>query len=95
MIGWECVGKRCTQHLCANLARTYRRHERVEYADCKGSAASKRLREVELRVGIVVVVLVQKLHVAIIHQFCIGPVLSVRCNKLETKCNSMLSASYP
>ena len=47
----------------------YRRHERVEYADGERSAACERLREVELRVGIVVVVLVQKLNVAIVDKF--------------------------
>ena len=47
----------------------YRRHERIEYADRKRSSTGKGLGEVELRIGIVVVILVQKLHVAIVHQF--------------------------
>ncbi len=50
-------------------SRVYRRHERVEHADSERSSASEWLSEVELRIRIVVVILVQKLHVAIIHQF--------------------------
>lgn len=49
--------------------RTYRRHERVQDADGEGRTARKRLGKVQLRVGVVVVVLVQKLHVAVVDQF--------------------------
>ena len=46
----------------------YRGHERVKNADSEGSATGKWLGEVELRVRVVVVVLVQELHVAVVHQ---------------------------
>jgi hypothetical protein len=49
---------------------TDRRHKRIQYTDCEGSAAGKRLSEVELRVRIVVIVLIKKLHVAVIDKLC-------------------------
>ena len=45
---------------------TYRAHEGVEHTDGEGGTAGEGLRHVELRVGVVVVVLVQKLHVRVI-----------------------------
>ena len=49
---------------------THGRHERVENADSEGCSTGERLRQVELRVRIVVVVLVQKLHITVIDQLC-------------------------
>ena len=49
------------------LVEVRRGHEGVKDADGKGSATGKRLGEVELRVRVVVVVLVQELHVAVVH----------------------------
>lgn len=49
--------------------RPYRRHERVQDADGESRTARERLGKVQLGVRIVVVVLVQKLHVAVIDQF--------------------------
>ena len=51
-------------------AKYYRRHQRVQHANSEGSAAGKRLCEVELRIRIVVVVLVEKLNVAVVDKFC-------------------------
>jgi len=48
---------------------TYRWHERVQDADSEGRTARKRLGEIQLRVGVIIVVLVEKLHVAIVNQF--------------------------
>ena len=47
-----------------------RRHDCIQDADGKGSATGERLGEVELGVRVVVVVLVQELHVAVVHQLC-------------------------
>lgn len=49
---------------------TYGGHKRVEHADSEGSAARERLRQVQFRVGVVVVVLVQELYVAVVYQLC-------------------------
>ena len=43
-------------------------HQGVEDADGEGSATGEGLGEVELGVRVVVVVLVQELHVAVVHQ---------------------------
>lgn len=48
---------------------TYRRHERVQDADGESRTTCKRLCEVQLCVGVVVVVLVKKLHIAVVDQF--------------------------
>lgn len=48
---------------------TYRRHERVQDADGERSTARERLGQVQLGVRIVVIVLVQKLYVAVVDQF--------------------------
>lgn len=48
---------------------THRRHERVQDADGESRTARKRLSEIQLRVGVVVIVLVKKLHVAVVDQF--------------------------
>ena len=49
---------------------THRGHEGVEDADGEGRTAGEGLREVQLGVGIVVVILVQELNVAVVHQLC-------------------------
>ena len=49
---------------------THRGHEGVEDADGEGCSAGEGLREVQLGVGIVVVILVQELNVAVVHQLC-------------------------
>ena len=46
--------------------RTHRAHQGVEHADSEGGAAGKRLSEVQLRVWVVIVVLVQELNVWVI-----------------------------
>lgn len=46
----------------------YRRHERVQDADGERGTARERLGQVQLRVGVVVVVLVQELYVAVVDQ---------------------------
>lgn len=48
---------------------THSRHERIEDTDGERGTAGERLSEVELRIGIVVIILVQKLYVAVVHQF--------------------------
>jgi len=48
---------------------TYRWHERVQDTDGESCTTRKRLGEVQLGVGVIVVVLVKKLHVAIVDQF--------------------------
>jgi len=48
---------------------THRGHERVQNADGERRTARERLCEVQLRVGVVVVVLVEELHVAVVDQF--------------------------
>jgi len=48
------------------IADTYGAHERVEDADGERGSAREWLRHVQLGVGIVVVVLVQKLHVRVV-----------------------------
>lgn len=48
---------------------SYRGHEWVEYADSEGSATGKRLCQIKLRIRIVVVVLIEELHVAVVHEF--------------------------
>ena len=50
------------------LAKSHRGHERIEDADGEGCAAGEGLREVQFRVGIVVVVLVQELNVAVVYK---------------------------
>ena len=45
---------------------TDRAHERVEHTDSERRAARKRLRHVQLRVRIIVVVLVEKLYVSVV-----------------------------
>ena len=62
------INKKCSCDFEKRI-KTDRRHERVEDADGERGTAGKGLSEVELRVRIVVIVLVQKLHVAIVHQF--------------------------
>lgn len=46
----------------------YRRHKRVKHADGKRCPARERLRQVQLCVWVVVVILVEELDVAVIHQ---------------------------
>lgn len=48
-------------------APTHRTHERVQDTDCKCCPACKWLREVQFCVGIVIIVLVQKLNISIVH----------------------------
>ncbi len=47
---------------------SHRGHEGVEDTDREGRPAGERLREVELGVGVVVVVLVQELHVGVVDE---------------------------
>lgn len=47
----------------------YRRHERVQDTDRKRGTTRERLSEVQLGVGVVVIVLVEELHVAVVDQF--------------------------
>lgn len=49
---------------------THSGHERVKHADSKGSPARERLRQIQLGVRVVVVILIQELHVAVIHELC-------------------------
>lgn len=48
---------------------TYCWHERVQDADGKSRTTCKRLCEIQLCVGVVVVILVKKLHIAVVDQF--------------------------
>ena len=48
--------------------KTYRGHEGVEDADSEGGPACEGLGEIELRVGIIVIVLVKELDVAVVDQ---------------------------
>ncbi len=57
---------------------THRGHERIQHADGERGAASERLREVQLGVWIVVVVLIQELYVGVVDELGdhghVGPV---------------------
>lgn len=53
-----------TPLLCGG--ETYRAHQGVEHADSEGGAAGEGLGEVQLRVRVVVVVLVQELNVGVV-----------------------------
>jgi len=44
----------------------YRAHEWVEHAHSEGGTTRKRLRHVQLRTGIIVIVLIQELYVRVI-----------------------------
>ena len=46
----------------------YRGHEGVQHAHSEGSPAGKWLGEIELSVGVIVIVLVKELDVAVVHQ---------------------------
>ena len=48
----------------------HRGHQGVEHADGEGGAAGEGLREIELGVGVVVVVLIEELDVGVVHQLC-------------------------
>lgn len=56
-----------TPHECKVCLRTHRAHQGVEYTDSEGSAAGKGLSEVQLRVWVVIIVLVQELNVRVVH----------------------------
>lgn len=46
---------------------TYSAHQRIQHADREGRPAGERLGEVQLGVGVVIVVLVQELNVGVVH----------------------------
>lgn len=48
-------------------SKPYRTHQGVEYTDSKGCAAGEGLSEVQLRVWIIVIILVQELNIWVIH----------------------------
>lgn len=62
---------------------THSGHERIKHADSKGSPARERLRQIQLCVRVVVVILIQELHVAVIHELC--------DTKFNTDCNERVS----
>lgn len=49
------------------LTVTYGAHQRIQHADREGRPAGERLGEVQLGVGVVIVVLVQELNVGVVH----------------------------
>lgn len=51
----------------AKCLKAHRTHQGVKYTDSKGSAAGKGLSEVQLRVWVIIVVLVQELNIRVIH----------------------------
>lgn len=54
-------------HLCCHSARTYGAHQGIQDTDSEGRAAGERLGEVQLRVWVVVVILIQELHIGVVH----------------------------
>lgn len=54
----------------ANSTSPYRRHEGVQDRHSKGCTAGEWLRQVELGVWVIVVILVEELYVAVIDELC-------------------------
>ena len=52
--------------MSSRYSQTYGAHERIEDADGERRTAGERLRHVQLRVRVIVVVLVEKLHVGVV-----------------------------
>lgn len=50
-----------------SASETHRAHQGVEHTDSEGRAAGEGLCEVQLRVGVVVIILVQELNVRVVH----------------------------
>ena len=63
------VIRKGTVIFCLKVKSFYRGHEGVEDADSEGCAASEGLSEVQLSVGVIVIILVQELDIAVIDKF--------------------------